>query len=344
MLTDIKLRDFRCFETFECALEPGATVFAGPNARGKTSLLEAACVLLRLASPRSAALGPLVRHGARGFVVDGHCHGFHLQFYYGRQRKKLALDSVEQRSAAEHLRIARVVWFSNQDIALVAGPAEQRRRFMDFVATQLHPSYRRHLRAYERALRSRNHLLKASQQRWREIEAFDQPLADAGGHLAAARASLAAALAPHAQEAQRAISSNAELLGVSYEPAVPGDLREALAAARDEDARLRQTTAGPHRDDLRLELNGAGSEFASEGQQRTMALALKLAQAALLSSDSAEPPLLLIDDIFGELDPDRRNALMRHLPSASQQLITTTSLDWMEPALLPRVIQLSRPS
>ncbi len=342
MLTDLKLRDFRCFGAFECQFEPGATVFTGPNAQGKTSLLEAACVLLRLQSPRARTLPSAIRHEARGFVVDGHWHERHLQFYYGRERKKLALDSVEQRTATEYLRLARVVWFSNQDIELIAGPAELRRRFLDFAAMQIEPGYRRHLRAFERALRSRNLLLKAPRPRWREITAFDPPLAEAAAHLTASREKLIAALAPHAHTAHAAISAAAENLSLAYVPGAPGPLLDHLAAAREEDARLRQTTIGPHRDDLRLTLDGTGPEFASEGQQRTMALALKLAQTALLSADSDQPPLLLLDDIFGELDPARRNALLRQLPTASQQLITTTHIDWMDASFSARVIPLCR--
>lgn len=194
MLTDLKLRHFRCFDALECGFAPGTNVFLGLNAQGKTSLLEAVCVLLRLQSPKVTTLARAIQHGKRGFVLDGHFEKRHLQFYFSRERKKLALDSVEQKSASEYLRIARVVFFSNQDIEIVRGSADKRRKFLDFVAVQTDPSYRRHLRDYERALRSRNLLLKAPQPIWREIAAFNQPLLDAGGNLAAARASIIAGL------------------------------------------------------------------------------------------------------------------------------------------------------
>ena len=103
-----------------------------------------------------------------------------------------------------------------------------------------------------------------------------------------------------------------------------------LADTREESARLRQTLAGPHRDELALRLNGLPLHFASEGQQRTVALALRLAQARLIAARAGRLPLLLLDDIFGELDPARRNALLRHLPEGSQQIFTTTHLDWMD--------------
>lgn len=330
MLTTLKLRDFRCFTALEAEFAPGVNVIVGPNAQGKTSLLEASCVLLRLQSPRAATLAPLVRMGAAGFVVDGFYSGDHLQFYFSSRRKKLALDSVEQRTATDYLQIGRVVWFSNGDIALVRGAADERRRYLDFVAAQLDPGYRRHLRDYEKALRSRNRLLKMPAPRWREIAAFDEPLIMAGAALTQARARLVLALEPPAMEAQTAIGGGAgEVLGMRYRPGSgEGEFAANVAASRDEDLRLRQTTVGPHRDELVLQLNGLGSELASEGQQRTLALALRLAQARLIAERREALPLFLLDDIFGELDPARRNALLAHLPAGAQQIVTTTHLDW----------------
>lgn len=329
MLTALKIRNFRCFEALECEFDPGLNVFVGPNAQGKTSLLEAACVLLRLQSPRVSSLVHVIAHGQRGFVVDGYYGSFHMQFYFSRERKKLALDSIVQTNAQQYLQLARLVYFSNQDIELVRGGAEGRRRFLDFLAAQTDQGYRRELRSYEKALRSRNLLLK-QQAPWREIAAFDEPLIQAGEYLAHARGRLVAELTPKAMSAQQKVSGVAESLILEYVAGSPADFSNALAGARGEDSRLRQTTVGPHRDDLKFQINGLGSEFASEGQQRTIALALKLAQAILLQERSGTAPLLLLDDIFGELDSHRRNALMEHLPCDSQRLVTTTSIDWME--------------
>ena len=330
MLTDLSLRHFRCFETLACEFAPGMNVFVGANAQGKTSLLEAVCVLARLQSPRTSRLGEAVRHGRRGFVVDGHVEGRHMQFYYAPERKKLALDSVTQTGTADYLEVARVVWFGNADIDLVRGGAELRRRFMDFAGTQMMAGYRQTLRAYERALRSRNHLLKAPRLNWREVAAFDGPLIEHGTALDQARARLLRELEPHAAAGQRAMSGAAEELRLNYAGGSGGDLRAALDEGRERDARLRQTGSGPHRDDIELLLDGRGSQFASEGQQRSMAVALKLGQARLLEERAGRPPLLLLDDVFGELDLERRNALLEHLPVRAQQLITTTHLEWLK--------------
>jgi DNA replication and repair protein RecF len=333
VITDLSLRHFRCFEKVECEFGAGMNVFVGENAQGKTSLLEGVCVLARLQSPRTTRLGEALQHGRRGFVADGHVEGRHLQFYYARERKKLALDSVVQTGTGDYLEVARVVWFGNADIDLVRGGAELRRRFLDFVGAQVNAGYRQTLRAYERALRSRNHLLKAARLDWREIGAFDGPLIEHGTALTEARAGLLRELEPHAAAGQEAMSGAAEELRLNYVKGSGENFAAALAAGREKDARLRQTGMGPHRDDVELLLNGRGSQYASEGQQRAMAIALKLGQARLLEARAGRPPLMLLDDVFGELDLGRRQALIQHLPAGGQQLITTTHLEWLSGAL-----------
>ncbi len=343
-LTSLKVRHFRCFEAREVEFAPGLNFIVGPNARGKTSLHEAACILLRLASPRVQRLAPVIQHGRRGFVVDGCFGARHLQFYYSAGRKKLALDSVEQKSAEEYLRIARVMWFSNADIEIARGAGEVRRRFLDFLAVQMEPGYRPALRDYERALRSRNLLLKSPTPRWREIAAFDVPLLAAGATMAATRRRLVAELQPEATAAHSMVSRTREALRLEYVPGGGEDLSTALKAAEREDARLRQTTVGPHRDELAFFLNEIpAADFASEGQQRTLVLALRLGAARLLERHHGAPPVLLLDDIFGELDLDRRSALLDALPAGAQKLVTTTHLDWLPAGLGACVLSLGPP-
>ena len=340
MLRSITLRHFRCFASREAEFAPGLNLIVGPNAQGKTTLLEAACVLLRLQSPRITRLAHAIQHERRGFVVDGYFAERHLQFYFSRDRKKLALDEVEQKAAREYLEVGRVVWFSNADIDIVRGSGEGRRRFLDFVAAQRDGTYRKALRDYQRALRSRNLLLKSPAPRWREIAAFDEPLLAAGDRVTAARRRLLAELQPEANAAHAAISGAQEILRLEYVPGAGADFAAVLAEAQKEDARLRQTSVGPHRDDVRFFLNEIASDYASEGQQRTLVLALKLGAARLLERHFGAPPVLRLDDIFGELDLTRRNALLGALPPAAQKLITTTHLDWMPPELAAQVLRL----
>jgi DNA replication and repair protein RecF len=340
VLRSLKLRHFRCFAAREVEFAPGRNFIVGPNAQGKTTLLEAACVLLRLQSPRITRLVHAIQHERRGFVVDGYFCERHLQFYFSRERKKLALDEVEQKTAREYLEVGRVVWFSNADIELVRGTGEGRRRFLDFVAVQRDGTHRKALRDYERALRSRNLLLKARSPRWREIAAFDEPLLASGNRVTEARRRLVAELQPEANAAHAAISGAREKLRLEYVPGGGEHFGATLAAAHDEDARLRQTSVGPHRDDVLFTLNEMASDYASEGQQRTLVLALKLGAARVLERHFGTPPVLLLDDIFGELDPERRNALLAALPAGAQQLITTTHLDWMPAGGDNRILRL----
>lgn len=331
MLRDLQLRNFRCFDALAVRLAPDFNFFVGANGQGKTSILEAACVLLRLQSQRSSTLAPLVKFGSKWFAVSGNVDAHTLDFRYSALRRKIAFDGVDQSSPDEYLRAGRAVSFANTDIELVRGTSEPRRRFLDFIGSQIDAKYRPTLRAYERALRSRNALLKSAQPRPREIAAYDQPLIEQGLALAAMRAKIVADVIPFAVAAYADVSGTRETLGITLARGNAEDFAADLANSRPRELRLRQTVVGPHRDDIELLMNGKpASQFASEGQQRTIALALKIAQAAMFNREDGAAPLLLIDDIFGELDADRRNALLRALPANSQKLVTATGLPWRE--------------
>lgn len=330
MLRDLRLLDFRCFEQLVFEPSPGLNFIIGPNAQGKTSILEAACILLRLQSPRASSLGEALRFDRPGFALDGHWNERHMHVKYTNALRAFALDSKPQSRSGDYLAVARVIWMSNDDLQLVRGSGSHRRRYLDFLGAQAVPNYLRQLRAYERALRSRNALLKDNRPR-REVAAFDHPLIETGTALLKARAELAESLSPHVTTACRQISGGQEQLAIVYRPGCEGEFEAALAASLENEMRLRVTCVGPHRDDLAVTLSGRDAAvFASEGQQRSIALALKLAQARVLEEAAEHPPLYLIDDVFGELDPGRRNHLLAALPERAQKLITTTALDWLE--------------
>jgi DNA replication and repair protein RecF len=324
--------NFRCFGSLDLEVPAAGAILMGDNAQGKTSVLEAICVLVRLHSPRTHRMGTLARIGSGGFGIAGNPWDCERQVRHSREGLILKSDDEARASKSAYLEDGGlVVWMGNEDLELIRGPGEGRRRYLDFIGAQIDASYRRSWSRYRRALSAKNVLLKEGRPRDAEILSYEEILVEHGTVLMQARAKLVEELAPLAAEAQSAVSGRDEPLTLQYLPASGPDLRESILQARERESRLRQAVVGPHRDDLALRLHGMpAADFASEGQQRTLALALKLAQGKLLESRGGKAPIYLMDDIFGELDPARRNALMHHLPPLAQKWITTTHLDWLK--------------
>lgn len=324
--------DFRCFQSLDLVVPAEGAILSGDNAQGKTSILEALCVLVRLHSPRSHRMATLARIGTKGFGIAGDPWGNDRQVRHSREGLVLKVDEEPRGSQNAYLEDGGlVVWMGNEDLELVRGPGEGRRRYLDFLGAQIDPAYRRSWSRYRRALKAKNLLLKEGRPRDAEILSYEEIMVEHGTVLMETRARLIAELGPLAAEAQRTVSGRDEPLTLRYLPASGPDLRESMLQAKERETRTRQAVVGPHRDDLDLRLHGMpAADFASEGQQRTLALALKLAQGKLLEHRRGKPPIYLMDDIFGELDPGRRNALMSHLPPLAQKWITTTHLDWLK--------------
>ena len=332
MLSQLRLHNFRCFDTLHTPIHPGTTLIIGDNAQGKTTLLEAICVLLRLQSPRTPRPAELIRHTQHSFGIAGHWNGQQLKHLHAQGIRTLALNGTPTTRTADYLAASGLlVWMGNNDLELITGTSEPRRRYLDFLGTQLFPEYRPALLRYDKALKTRNHLLKHHPSPpWPQIDAYTTILAHNAHLLTDLRTQLLTALSPHATAAHHHISSATETLTLHYHSTSGPDLTATLRTLREQETHRRTTLAGPHRDDLHLHLNThPATTYASEGQQRTLALALKLSQATLLTSHHGQPPLLLLDDIFGELDPPRRHALLTALPPDSQRIITTTHLHWL---------------
>ena len=333
VLHSLRLQDFRCFQTLDLEVPSAGVILTGDNAQGKTSVLEAICVMIRLQSPRSRRMAVLGRiGGGGGFGIAG--NPWDCERKVRQTREGLLLEAGGESRATRNAYLddgGLLVWMGNEDLELVRGSGEIRRRYLDFIGAQIEPGYRRSWARYRRALQAKNLLLKEGSPRDAEIRSYEEILIEHGSVLTAARERMIAGLSPLADAAQRAISGKDEPLTLHYLPASGPDLRESMKQARDRERRLRQAVVGPHRDELQLRLHGMpAADFASEGQQRTIAIVLKLAQGGLLESRGGRTPLYLMDDVFGELDPGRRNALMRRLPPHAQKWITTTHLDWLD--------------
>ncbi len=333
MLTELSVKNFRCFQAARLDLHGDTTVLIGKNAQGKTSLLEAACVLLRLQSPRTSARGDFIRFGEKTCLIEGTQSGQRLRFAANSTTRRLAVDDSVCGNSADYLKNSGlVVWMDHADMQLIRGGPENRRRFLDFAGSQIFPDYLKALRGYERALRSRNYLLKKETKvNWAQADAYACVMDGFSRTLAAHRRDLTVWLQPEVRSLHEKLSGG-ENTRITYVPNVnDGGLQEMLMALRSEEERNRSTAAGIHRDDLTLEIHDRRADtFASEGQQRTLALSLKIGQARVIEQQRGAAPLLLIDDIFGELDKTRRRAVLSCLPANSQKIITTTHLDWAE--------------
>ncbi|MBX7211701.1 MAG: DNA replication and repair protein RecF [Verrucomicrobiaceae bacterium] len=333
MLSELSVKNFRCFEHARLELHPESTLLIGRNAQGKTSLIEAACVLMRLQSPRTSSKSDFIRFGEKTCVIEGVTNEHRLRFAANVATRRLAVDDAVCGHSADYLaNSGLVVWMDHSDMNLLRGGAEHRRRFLDFAGSQVFPDYLDSLRRYDRALRTRNYLLKRDAVvNWRQADAYARVMDALALALTEQRRKLIAWLQPEIAAMHQTLSGG-EVARADYAPSVDErGLFEMLLASRAEEERTRSTAAGVHRDDVALCIEERdASSFASEGQQRTLALAMKLAQARVIERAKNQAPVLLIDDIFGELDKTRRRAVLANLPSGSQRLITTTHLDWAD--------------
>lgn len=332
MVKSLRAVRFRCWTELDLEMPDSGGIFVGRNAQGKTSILEAVCMLTRLHSPRTHKTASMLQTNAGDFGIAGEVLGSDRKILYGKEGMTFHAEGETLPNASSYLSDgALVVWMGNEDLDLIRGPGEVRRRYLDFIGSQWDPAYRNHFSRYKRAVKMKNLLLKERTIDERQIAAYEEIMVESGEAIAGTRQRMIAELQAHAAAAQGQVSGSSEMLELSYKPAGSLSLRQSLQQAYERERRSRQSVVGPHRDDLVLHLNGLlAAEFASEGQQRTLALSLKLAQGTLLEQRSGRLPVYLLDDIFGELDRDRRNALMKALPADAQKWITTTSLDWLE--------------
>lgn len=331
MLTTLRLSNFRCYSTLRWDIPAEGAVLLGANAQGKTSLMEALCFALTLHSPRATRLDKLTRHGEGSFGISLETEDGVRRLQWLNRKLNLQVNGAERRDFNDYLADTYpVTWLANSDITLVTGAAEERRGYLDFLGSQWHPVYRQALQAYRKALKSRNALLRNPRRSTATLRSYAALLAQHGEIIMQLRRQLLERLLPHILQVHKEISGGAERVSITYKPSARGPLAEELENCLAADERAGFTTVGPHRDDFALCIGGMpAAEYASEGQQRTLAIALQMAQGSLLQEETGKAPILLIDDVFGELDTARRRALLGMLPVETQVFITTTTLNWL---------------
>jgi DNA replication and repair protein RecF len=335
-ITRLWLTDFRSFESVEVApATDGLTLVLGENGVGKTNLLEAVGYLATMSSFRGAPHEALVRTGCQRAAVRAEVEREHRQLLIevdvpvsGRERAQVNRQPL--RRARDLLGALRVSVFSPDDLVLVKGAPGERRRFLDDALVALHPRHDGLRSDLERALRQRASLLKQGGPQpdagtLAALDVWDTKLAEIGEALATARAQLSLELEPEVTKSYGRLAGEDGVVALTYRRSWDGDLVEALGRVRNDDLRRGITSVGPHRDDLILELSGLPARsHASQGEQRTLALALRLAVHGIVTEAVGSPPVLLLDDVFSELDEARSAAVVAHLPGA-QALLTTVS-------------------
>ena len=355
-LERLEVVEFRNHDAAAVEFPPGVSVLVGPNGVGKTNLLEAAGYLATLGSHRVGQDAALIRAGAASAVVRAAVQ---------RAGRRLLVD-VELRPgsgvrgrvngapvprARDLLGVVRATVFAPEDLGLVRGDPEERRRFLDTLATQRLPRYHGSRQDYDRVLRQRNTLLRSAAGRLpasglATLEVWDEKLASAGAEIWSERLRLVAALTPRVELAYQRLAGRDDMVEIGYVSSVAGTagsdpdpaklaqaLRERLVVDRAREVERGITLSGPHRDDLALGLRGLPARtHASHGEAWSLALALRLGSHRLLAEEGEEP-VLLMDDVFAELDRQRRDRVAEAALAAEQTIVTAAVAEELPPAL-----------
>ncbi len=357
-ITRLALTDFRNYAAADLSLAPGVSTFTGANGQGKTNLVEAAAYVATLGSHRVASDAPLIRRGAERAILRAAVTSaardslVEIEVNPGRSNR-VRLNRVPMSRPREVLGTLRCVLFAPEDLTVAKGDPDQRRRYLDDLLVATAPRYAGTRADYERVLRQRTALLKSARARGggapAALGAWDEQLVRIGAELTAARLELVAAIRPLVAKAYAAVSGDDGPAGMNYRQPFGGDdepqagqdslrdaLREALAAARTAELERGICLVGPHRDELELRIGELPARgYASQGESWSLALALRLAAYELLRSDG-EDPVLMLDDVFAELDTGRRERLAALVGEAEQVLVTAAVTADVPPLLAGR--------
>ena len=330
----ITIKDFRNIAEAELEFDPELTVLRGDNAQGKTNMLEAVFAASWGRSFRAQRESDLIREGAESASVDlrfdsaGREQEIGLRFFRDPQRRReIEINGVPQKRAGELYGRFAAVLFVPAHLEIVRGAPEERRKFLDMALAREKPAALKLMLNYRRALEQRNRVLKDARMFSGLddlLSAWDGRLAQLGAELSAQRAAFCARLSESARRVYSELASGEEF-AAGFEcsgGATAEEALEILKKTRADDLRVGYTTCGAHRDDIRISVAGRdGRRFASQGQQRSAVIALKLAEAELLRESAGEPPVLLLDDVLSELDAGRRDFLLSRV-GGMQRIVT----------------------
>ncbi|MBQ6469925.1 MAG: DNA replication/repair protein RecF [Lachnospiraceae bacterium] len=332
----IDLMNFRNYERQLIRLDRGVNIFYGDNAQGKTNILEAVYLAGTTRSHKGSKDREMIRKGEEeshirmDLVRAGIRHRIDLHLKKNRS-KGIAIDRIPVKRASELFGIASLVFFSPEDLNIIKNGPSARRRFVNFELCQLDRIYLNVLGEYSRCLLQRNKLLKEMAdrpERTAELDVWDEQLLKYGLEVIRRRASFIQSMNEKTEEIHRELTDSRETLLLKYEPnTTENSFAVDLAMSRERDLRYGETHTGPHRDDMAVLIDGMDSRvYGSQGQQRSAALSLKLAEIRMIQEHTGDTPVLLLDDVLSELDSSRQNQLLGSIRGI-QTLITCTGLD-----------------
>lgn len=343
-LKQIHLQNYRNYEQLELQTENQVNLFVGPNAQGKTNLLESIFVLALTKSHRTSKDKELIGWQADAARIHGEVDkrygGVKLDLSLSGQGKRAKINGLEQRKLSDFVGSLNVVMFAPEDLEIVKGTPGVRRRFLDMEIGQVQPGYLHTLQQYGKVLVQRNNYLKTSggvQQAMMDV--WNVQLAEHGVKIMKKRKHFIHKLQRWAEQIHAGITAGHEQLRIEYRPSLDADSSEdesvlfdqfmlKLSQVKDQETRRGMTLVGPHRDDLAFYINDKEAQvYGSQGQQRTTALSLKLAEIELIREEIGEYPLLLLDDVLSELDQNRQTQLIETFQSKVQTFITTTGIE-----------------
>ncbi|RBW69153.1 DNA replication/repair protein RecF [Bacillus taeanensis] len=353
----ITLTNYRNYKKAEVSFENNVNVILGENAQGKTNVMEAIYVLAMVKSHRTSRDKELIRWDEEYAKIEGRIKKrngpLSLQLVISNKGKKAKLNELEQRRLSDYIGALNVVMFAPEDLNLVKGSPGIRRRFIDMEIGQVHPVYIHHLTQYQKILQQRNSLLKdlqrhKSKEKLLMLDVLTASLVEAAGRVIKKRFDFLKLLQEWAEPIHQGISRGLETLNVQYLPSLDVSeemdlskiiemLEKKFDKIKDKEIDRGVTLAGPHRDDLGFLVNGKDVQmFGSQGQQRTTALSIKLAEIELIKSEVGEYPILLLDDVLSELDDHRQSHLLNTIQGKVQTFVTTTSVDGIHHETLKR--------
>ncbi|RFU67249.1 DNA replication/repair protein RecF [Peribacillus saganii] len=346
----IKLKNYRNYQDLEVFFENKVNVILGENAQGKTNVMESIYVLALAKSHRTSNDKDLIRWDQEYAKIEGRVKkrntSIPLELTISKKGKKAKFNHIEQRKLSQYVGNMNVVMFAPEDLHLVKGSPQVRRRFIDMEIGQVSPVYLHDMSQYHKILQQRNHLLKLLQTRKQSdttmLDVLTEQMVGYAVKIVEKRFQFLSLLQEWAEPIHSGISRGLETLKIEYKPSL--DVSERMDMSKMEDifqekfvkVRNREiergvTLIGPHRDDLTFFVNGRDVQtFGSQGQQRTTALSLKLAEIELIHSEIGEYPILLLDDVLSELDDYRQSHLLNTIQGKVQTFVTTTSVEGID--------------